>query len=241
MKKIIFAVSIFLMSGNIISAMEPQQLNKTRCSPASCGMEPQQFSVTGYGKVPFTIDLVDIQFSVSVRDSDAESSKKKHDKIMIKVNKHLKEKGYPEGILSLQSSTLLRQSSSTGKREDDFYLARSEYLMRMDHVQDTNSLQIELVEIGIDEIQSVTLLTSKQRQLEDEARKLALKDALEKADLTAKTLDLKLGKPVNIRYEALSAASVNSVEVMVKIIFSFQAETNTRETVVPADAVKIQQ
>jgi uncharacterized protein YggE len=240
MKRIISAVSILLLSNNIIFAMEPQQLNKTKCSPASCGMESQQFSVTGYGKVPYAVDLVDIQLSVSVRDSDAESSKKKHDKIMVKVNKYLKEKGYPDGILSLQSSTLLRQTSSTGKREDDFYLARSEYLMRTDHVQETNSLQIELVEIGVDEIQSVTLLSSKQRQLEDEARKLALKDALEKADLTAKTLGLKLGKPANIRYETPSGVSGNSVEMAVKVIFSFQAETNTQE-IVPADAVKTQQ
>ncbi len=216
--------------------MEP----KTDCGSASCRMEPQQFAVTGYGKVPYAIDLVEIQFSVSVRDNDAESSKKKHDKIMNKVNKYLKEKGYPEGILFLQSSILQRQKGITGKTEDDFYLARSAYLMRTDRVQETNSLQIELVEIGVDEIQSVTLLSSKQRQLEDEARKLALKDAAEKADLTAKTMGLKLGKPVNMRYEVPSQASANSVEVIVKVTFSFQADTNTQEAV-PADAVKPQQ
>lgn len=228
------------MSNNILFAIEPQQLTKPGCMTASCKMEPQQFSVTGYGKVLYTVDLVDIRFSVSVRDSDAESSKKKHDKIMVKVNKYLKEKEYPDGILSLQDSILQRQISSTGKRDDDFYLARSEYLIRTDRVQDTNSLQIDLVEIGVDEIQSVTLLSSKQRQLEDEARKLAIKDALEKADLTAKTLGLKLGKPVNMRYEIPSAVSANFVEVTVKVTFSFQAETNTQETA-PADAVKTQQ
>lgn len=238
MKKFILAVSIFLMLNSVLHAMEPQQPD---CGTASCKIEPQQFSVTGYGKVSDTTDLVDIQFSVSVRDNDAESSKKKHDKIMVKINKYLKEKGYPEGILSIQSSILQRQASSTGKREDDFYLARSAYLMRTGRVQDINSLQIDIVEIGVDEIQSVTFLSSKQRQLEDEARKLALKDALEKADLTAKTLGLKLGKPVNMRYEIPSQASANSVEAMVKITFSFQAETNTQETVLQAEPVKTQQ
>jgi len=239
-KKVILAVSIFLMLSIALYAAEPNQCAKADSGPALCRMDPQQFAVTGYGKVPTIIDLVEIQFSVSVRDSDAESSKKKHDKIMVKVNKYLKEKGFPDGILSLQSSILQRQKGITGKTEDDFYLARSAYLIRTDRVQETNSLQIELVEIGVDEIQSVTLFSSKQRQLEDEAWKLALKDAAEKADLTARTLGLKLGKPVNMRYEVPPAASVDSVEVMVKVTFSFQAETNVQE-VVPADAVKTQQ
>lgn len=236
-KKVILMVLTILMFNAAVFAMEPKLLNKAKCGSASCGMEPQQFSVTGYGKVPYTIDLVEIQFSVSVRDNDAESSKKKHDKIINKIHKYLKEKGYPEGILSLQSSILQRQVSSAGKREDDFYLARSAYFMLTDRVQDTNSLQAELVETGVDEIQSVTLLSSKQRQFEDEARKLALKDAMEKADLTSKTLGLKPGKPVNIRYEVPPAASNNSVEVTAKVIFSFQAEINSAEAV-PAEAVK---
>lgn len=233
MKKVILAVWIFLILNIALYAGEL----KAECGPASCRMEPQHFAVTGYGKVPYAIDLVDIQFSVSVRDSDAESSKKKHDKIMVKVNKYLREKGFPDGALYLQSSTLQRQKSISGKTEDDFYLARSSYLLRTDRVQDTNPLQIELVEIGVDEIQSVILHSSKQRQLEDEAREFALKDAAEKADLTAKTLGLKLGKPVNMRYEVPSQASANSVEVTVNVTFSFQAEVNIQETA-PADAVK---
>ncbi|MFH1288266.1 MAG: SIMPL domain-containing protein, partial [bacterium] len=185
----------------------------------------------------YQVDLVDVQFSISMRDNDAESSKRKHDRIMVKVNKYLKEKEYPEGVLLLQNSVLQRQKSTTGKSGDDFYLARSAYLMRTDRVQDTNALQAELVEIGVDEIQSVTLFSSKQRQLEGDARKFALEDAIKKADLTAKTLGLKLGKPVSMYYEAPSITFDSSIEVIVKVTFSYQADTNVQETV-PADAGK---
>lgn len=255
MRKIIFALSILLMSGSSLFAIEPHKLTKAERDPESYRMRPQQFSVTGYSKVPCTIDLVEIRFSVSVRNNDAESSKKRHDKNMVRINKYLKEKEYPDGILSLQSSTLQRQNSSNGRYEDDYYLARAEYLILTDRVQDTNVLQVELTEVGVDEIQSVTLRSSKQRQLEDEARTLALKDAMAKADLTAKTLGVKLGKPVNVHYEAPSKTSADFIDVTVKVTFSFQAETDTQETVtaepvkvetntqktVPADAVQTQQ
>ncbi len=241
MKKIMLAVSIFVMFSAALCAMESpmesQQCAKMGCSPALCRMEPQQLVVIGCGKVACTIDLVDIQFSISVQGSDAESSKRKQDKILAKVNKYIREKGFPDGVLFLQGSVLQRQKSATGKSRDDYYLARSAYLMRTDRVQDTNALQVELVEIGVDEIQSVTLLSSKQRQFEDEARRLALQDAMEKADITAKTLGVKLGKPVNVYYEAPVAASDNSVEVVVKVVFSYQADTSAHETA-PADAGK---
>lgn len=222
MKKAVLAVSVFLVFGVTSRAMEAQQCAKTGCNPASYMMAPQQFSVTGCGKVPCSIDLVDIRFSVSVRDSDAESSKKKQDKIVVKVNKYLREKGFPDGILSLQNSSLQRQKIASGKPDDDFYLAQSVYLLRTDRVQDTNALQVELVETGVDEIQSVTFLSSKQCQLEDEARKLALKDATERADLTAKALGLKLGKPVNVYYETPFTTADNFIEVMVRVTFSYE-------------------
>lgn len=222
MKRVIAVVSIFLMFGVASRAMEAQQCAKMGCGPGSCVMAPQQFSVTGCGRVLCSIDLVDIRFSVSVRDSDAESSKKKQDKIVVKVNKYLREKGFPDGILSLQSASLERQKSASGKPDDDFYLAQSVYLLRTDRVQDTNALQVELVETGVDEIQSVTFLSSKQCQLEDEARKLALKDATERADLTTKALGLKLGKPVNVYYEVPVVTADNFVEVMVRVTFSYE-------------------
>ncbi|MFH1288244.1 MAG: SIMPL domain-containing protein, partial [bacterium] len=214
MKKVILAAVIFLTAGAVLYAAEPQQ-----------------FSVTGYGKVSYQVDLVDVQFSISMRDNDAESSRRKHDKIVVKVNRYLEEKEYPEGVLLLQSSILRLQESTTGKSRDSFYLARSAYLIRTDRVQDTNALQAELVEIGVDEIQSVTLFSSKQRQLEGDAQKLALEDAIKKADLTAKTLGLKLGKPVSVCYEAPSITFDSSIEVIVKVTFSYQADTNVQETV----------
>jgi uncharacterized protein YggE len=216
------------------------------CSVGVAAETPNEFAVTGYGKIFYTVDIADIRFSVSVRDNDVQQCKKKHDSILDVVNAYLQENGYPEGIVSLQSTTLWRQRASSGKPEDEFYLARSVYGMRTDRTKDLASLQAALVELGIDEILSVDLFSSKQRQLEDEATKLAFKDAKEKAQLTAACLGWTLRNATKVTYapslwrspprgfgsrgSAVSpetsplAASANFVDVTVNVSFRYEVE-----------------
>lgn len=155
-----------------------------------CGAaeRPPEFTVTGYGKVFYTVDKADIQFSVSVRDKNVQECKTKHDAIGEKLNEYLKTKKFPKEILSLESTILKRERGSSSKLEDDYYLAQSTYSMRTDRIGELSSLQADVVEIGVDEIQFVKLFSSKQRELEDQACKRALEDAKSKAVLTAKQL-----------------------------------------------------
>jgi len=219
------------------------------CSVGVAAETPNEFAVTGYGKVFYTVDMADIRFSVSVRDKDVQQCKKKHDSILEGVNAHLEENGYPEGIVSLQSTTLSRQRASSGKSEDEFYLARSVYSMRTNRTKDVASLQAALVQLGVDEILSVDLFSSKQRQLEDEATKLAFKDAKEKAQLTAACLGWTLRNATAVTYapspcrsappgfgsraSAASpetsplAASANFVDVTVNVTYRYEVEGNS--------------
>lgn len=216
------------------------------CTLGAAVETPNEFTVTGYGKIFYTVDLADVRFSVSVRDNDVQQCKKKHDSILEEVNAYLEENGYPEGIVSLQSTTLSRQRASSGKPEDEFYLARSVYSMRTNRTKDVASLQAALVELGVDEILSVDLFSSKQRQLEDEATKLAFKDAKDKAQLTAACLGWTLRNATAVTYapslwrtappgfgsrasaaspETSSlAASANFVDVTVNVTFRYEVE-----------------
>lgn len=215
------------------------------CTLGVAAETPNEFTVTGYGKIFYTVDLADIRFSVSVRDKDVQQCKKKHDSILGEVNAYLEENGYPEGIVSLQSTTLSRQRAPSGKPEDAFYLANSVYAMRTDRTKDLASLQAALVQLGVDEILSVDLFSSKQRQLEDEATKLAFKDAKEKAQLTAACLGWTLRNATTVSYapswrmgprgfgsRASSAspeasplaASANFVDVTVNVSFRYEVE-----------------
>ena len=200
-----------------------------------------ELTVTGYGKVFYTVDRADIQFSVSVRDKNVQECKTKHDAIVERLSEYLKAKEYPREILSLESTILRRERSSSRRLEDDYYLAQSTYSTRTARIGELSSLQADMVEIGVDEIQFVKLFSSKQRELEDQARKRALQDAKSKAALTADELGWTLDKPIRASYTGTpwhgrsrgfgsrggSAAvapvvtSANSVDITVQVTFSY--------------------
>ena len=216
------------------------------CTLIAAVETPNEFTVTGYGKVFYTVDMADIRFSVSVRDKDVQQSKKQHDRIVEELGAYLKNNGYPEGIISLESTILRRQRASGSRQDDDFYLASSVYAMRTNRTKDLATLQADLVGLGVDEILSVDLFSSKQRQLEDEATKLAFKDAKEKAQLTAECLGWNLRNATRVTYapslwrsaphsfgsraSAASpatsplAASANFVDVTVNVTYTYEVE-----------------
>lgn len=223
------------------------------CSVRAAAALPPEFAVTGYGKVFYTVDKADIQFSVSVRDKNVQKCKTKHDEIVQELNEYLKTKKYPKEILSLESTILKRERRPGKKLVDDYYLAQSTYSMRTDRIGELSSLQADIVEIGVDEIQFVELFSSKQRELEDQARKRALEDAKSKAVLTARQLGWTLDRPIKVLYTespwrgrtkgfgnrggsvaaAPIATSANFVDITVQVTFSYKTEDETAQ---PTDA-----
>ena len=186
----------------------------------------------------------DIQFSVSVRNDNVQQCKAQHDAIITKLNAYLMANEYPKGILSLEGTLLQRQRRQSSKLVEDFYLAKSTYSMRTDRIEDLSTLQADIVEIGVDEIEFVRLFSSEQRVLEDQARKLALDDAKAKAALTADELEWKLDKPIKVNYTnspwsgqsrgfgsrgghvqaAPIATSANFVDVVVQLTYSYRID-----------------
>lgn len=155
--------------------------------------------VIGYGKVFYEVDVADIEFSVSVRNKNVQECKREHDAIITELNKYLKKKNYPEEIIKLEDTILKRQSTQR-KENPDFYLAKSVYSMRTDRIGDLSELQADIVSLGVDEINYVRLFSSKQRELEDDARKRAIEDAKKKAELTVEALGWKLKQATHIKY-----------------------------------------
>ena len=208
-----------------------------------------EFMVTGYGKVFYTVDMADMQFSVSVRDKNVQECKRKHDAVVDKLNEYLKAQKYPQEMLSLENTILKRERPSY---DSYTYLAQSTYSMRTGRIDELSSLQADIVEIGVDEIHFVKLFSSKQRELEDQARKHAIEDAKSKAVLTAKQLGWTLDKPTGVSFRTTRyssggfgsrsgsatasplATSANFVDSTVQVTFSYKTEDETGQ---PDDAL----
>jgi len=210
-------------------------------TPQTTPQMPPEFTVSGYGKVVYTVDIADIQFSVSVRDKNVQVCKSKHDEIINTLNTYLVNQEYPKEILSLENTILRREKGASNNQNDDYYLAKSTYSIRTSRITELSSLQADIVELGVDEIQFVKLFSSKQRELEDQARKQSIEDAMKKASLTAKELGWILDRPTKVSYTttpwqrgfgsrdlamgaAQSVASSNYVDVTVQVTFSYTVE-----------------
>lgn len=238
--KSIWLLSISLIGLTLFACSAPAVRDDSQRSTISTN-PTSEFIVIGRGKVFFTVDMADLQFSVSVRDADVQRAKKSHDEINLAVRKYLEKEKYPNGIIVLEGTTLERDRGQTNKLDDDFYLARSTFSMRTDRVNELSTLQADLVSLGIDEIHLIKLFSSKQRELEDAARTLAIKDARQQADVTARELGWKLMGPTRVEYIEspnsqtksfgsrivsansgdVPAASNNYLEAQVRVTFSY--------------------
>jgi len=160
------------------------------------------FTIVGHGRAFYEVDMADIRFGITVEDPSVQESKKKHDTIVDSLKKYLREHKYTEGILKFEETSLARTRRNVQREREDFYTAKSVYFLRTDRLSDLSQLLADLVSLGIDEIYGVQLFSSKEREYEDEARKLAIKDAFKQAELTSEELGWKLGGPVSINWGA---------------------------------------
>ncbi len=236
MKCLPFLVLAFL-AGNLVAFGQFATTSDTR--------DLLSFSVIGYGKKFFTVDVADVKFSVSTRDSSAAAARDAHNRIVAALEQYLVAQNYTADIIKLESTGLTRKSRSSDRLDDDFYLSNSVFSIRSKRIADLSDLQADLVNLGVDEIISVDLFSSQQRALEDEAKELAIADARRKAAFTADQLDWALGKIISIEYLGqrsssgggfgargsrhdgrgqASAASANFVDARVKLSFVYIVE-----------------
>ncbi len=159
------------------------------------------FTCDGYGKKFYVADMVDIVFAVSFEDTDAQAARRAVESVASQVNAFLKRDGFAEEIVSLLSSEIKKEQRNIDSyKKQFFYRAKSTYALRTKKVDNLENLLSRLVELGIDEIVSVSMISSKMTDLEDEARKLAIADAMRKAALTAEELGWRIGKVLAVQF-----------------------------------------
>ena len=159
------------------------------------------FEVKGYGKQFFEVAMADVVFSITERNKGPQLAKSGHDAALAKVKQFLLAGDAKDDRFELKATRLYRDPNRESAPDDDFYVCRSEFFVRRSRVEGLAEFQAGLVERGVDEILNVTLFSARQRELEDQARTLAIEDARRKALLTAEELDWRLGKVLRIQYE----------------------------------------
>jgi hypothetical protein len=156
-----------------------------------------QISVSGQGIVKVTSDQASIQFSVQTKGSNAADIKRQNDVAVDKALAFIKKLKLPkEDVLTKQVS--LNPSYDYNQKKQSF-VALQTIEIELKDLSKYEELMIGLVNAGVNQIDKVAFKSSKIKELETEARKLAIQDAKKKAnDYVSVLAGQKVGKALTI-------------------------------------------
>ena len=165
----------------------------------SYGQEIKQIpliNVNGEGKVKVAPDQVCISATVETKGNNAKDVKKQNDEKMDAVLKFIKKMNIPTADFKTKQVALNPQYDYEKKKTS--YNATQTVEIVVKDLSKYDELMEGLVQQGINRIDKVTFESSKEAQLQIEARKLAMKDAKAKAEDYVSVLGQKVGKAFTI-------------------------------------------
>lgn len=201
MKKLLLLFGLLIGAGAM--AQQSQQVNNV--------------SVVGEGSVTAVPDNVVISARVEHTGDSAQEVKSQNDKVISDLLVYLKEFGIPSENVKTEYLRLRKEQNYNTKEE--YYAANQALSIRVEDMDSYEELMGGLLDKGLNRIDGISFETSKQDELQIEARKKAVIDAKEKAQQYAQALGQKIGPAIEIRETGASgpqpilrAASVMSAQ-----------------------------
>ena len=180
MKKVILVLSLIFMQ--ISYGQEVKQI--------------PQIIVNGEGKVKVVPDQATIAATVETKGNNAKEVKKQNDEKIDAILKFIKKMNLAPADFKTQRVSLNPQYDYEKKKHSYNATQTIEILLR--DLSNYDELMEGLVNQGINRIDNVTFQSSKMKQYESEARKLAMKEAKMKAEDYVSVLGQKVGRALTI-------------------------------------------
>lgn len=180
MKKVILVLSLIFMQ--ISYGQEVKQI--------------PQINVNGEGKVKVVPDQATIAATVETKGNNAKEVKKQNDEKIDAILKFIKKMNLAPADFKTQRVSLNPQYDYEKKKHSYNATQTIEILLR--DLSNYDELMEGLVNQGINRIDNVTFQSSKMKQYESEARKLAMKEAKLKAEDYVSVLGQKVGRALTI-------------------------------------------
>ncbi len=153
-------------------------------------------TVSGEGKVKIAPDQALITVSIETKGTKAEDVKKENDKKMDAILKFIKKTAIAKEDFQTQCVSLNPNFDYVKKKYN--YAATQSVQILLRDLAKYDGLIEGLVDEGINRIDNVEFKSSKMKELQSDARKLAMKDAKSKAEDFVSVLGQKIGKAMLI-------------------------------------------
>lgn len=156
-----------------------------------------QIIVEGEGKLKAVPDQVKFVIAIESTGKNASEVKKENDEVIAKAIKIIKNNNVAERDFKTKQVYLNKSYDYNTKKQ--IYRAFQSIEVLVKDIANYDLLMNELVDAGINNINSIEFVTSQLETLKSEARKLAMKDAQQKAKDYTEPISQKLGKVILIQ------------------------------------------
>jgi uncharacterized protein YggE len=182
-------------------------------------------NVSGEGKVKVAPDQASISISIETKGTKAQDVKQENDKKMDAILKFIKKSNIAKEDYQTQRVSLNPNYDYAKKKYN--YVATQTVLILLKDLAKYDELMEGLVNEGINKIDNVEFKSSKMKELQSDARKLAVKEAKMKAEDLVSVLGQKVGKAILI---SDNSQAYNPQPRMYAMKAAFDAESAPRET-----------
>jgi uncharacterized protein YggE len=164
--------------------------------PVSSPALPPLVSVSGTGEVKVQPDEIMLNLAVDVRGKTLEDARKQNDDKVASILNYLKKYGVDPKNVQTTFMTVqpIYNSGEYGQTTPDFYTAQKTVAVLVKKVDKFDELLSGVYKAGANRVDGIEFRTSQLQKHRDEARKLAVKAAKDKATLLTSQLGAKIGR-----------------------------------------------
>jgi len=159
-----------------------------------------EISISGSAEVNVAPDLVYISVAIDTRDAQLDAAIRQNNERMARALEFIKEAGVPDKDVQTDSIDVQPDYGARDAQiEALFYRVRKSIQIKLDAVTNFETVVTGLLSHEVNVFCSVDFGTTKLREYRDQARAMAVKAAKEKAEALCKELNVKCGKPTNVK------------------------------------------
>ncbi len=187
MKKITIMVTLSLLAVGVMFAGGSSEMNT--------------ISVAGTGIVTLKPDTASITFAVETRDEQASVASQENARIMTSVNDALLAAGIEKDDITTNNFRVYQDSfynSDTRKTEYTDYIVSNNVSITVKNIDTVGDVIDAVLATGVNRLTDVSFYAKDTEKAYDEARKLAVKEALSTATILAEAAGTSIGKVVHI-------------------------------------------
>lgn len=180
--------------------------------PCAAHAEKNYMRVSADAEVRVQPNRAAVTFGLSEKTADLRQGAVKLNETAKRVTEYLRKRGVEErfiqtdGLSITPVYTTQAVYTNTGKRTDKEqlqYEISQTFTVTLEDPAQYEDVLYSLLDMGVNRVENVSFYSTQIRQYRDEARRMAVKHAQEKAALLAESAGIKLGKITNIQEDSI--------------------------------------